>query len=288
MTAPTPTQIAFIHTLRGAPLAILTLLMFCPPPQAGYTNAQLARYTGYSGKTIADALWLLQQHHAITQTPNGRWLPPRDFGQLPLFQNTPGIASGANIPQSVSGIASDTETQTTPGIASGQQPKRKNSVIEGQSDGNSPSSSLYLFNYSSSPEEEKINKKTNTPPQRKFSAIEELTHTEPEATLWRLLKTAGVGAYSPKMAEILLDERIDEDAICWHCYTATKRPYPVAHIIHNLTHGQNPPHIPWGEHLDFMAEYFPDLAEELRPQAEAATNPASRYIPPALADIIQR
>lgn len=282
---PTPAQTAFLHTMKGAPLAILTLMLFCPPPPQGYSNQQLCRYTNYSGKTIADALWLLQQHHAITQTPSGRWLPPRDYGQIPLFQNAPGIASGANIPQIVSGIASDTENM--PGIASGQQPKRKNSVIEGDLDGNFPSSSPYLFNYSSSPEKEKINKK-NTPPKRKNSVVEELTHTEPEATLWRLLKTAGVGAYSPKMAEILLDERIDEDTICWHCYTATKRPYPVAHIIHNLTNGQNPPHIPWGEHLDFMAEYFPDLAEELRPQAEAATNPASRYIPPALADIIQR
>jgi hypothetical protein len=280
---PTPAQTTFLHTLKGAPLAILTLMLFCPPPPQGYTNQQLGRYTNYSGKTIADALWLLQQHNAITQTPSGRWLPPRDYGQLPLFQHAPGIASGAP-PQIVSGIASDTEIE--PGTASGQHPTRKNSVIEGDQDGNFPSPPPYLFNYSSSPEKEEINKKTNTPPKRKNSVIHQLTQTEPTATMWRLLKKAGVGAYSPKMAEILQDERIDEDAVCWHCYTATKRPYPVNHIIHNLTHGQNPPHIPWGEHLPFMAEHFPDLAAELRPQATAATSPASRYIPSSLADLI--
>lgn len=290
MTAPTPTQIAFLHTMKGAPLALLTLMLFCPPPPKGYSNQELCRYTNYSGKTIADALWLLEKHKAITQTPSGRWLPTAAFNQLPLFEQAPGIASGA-LTQTTSGIASDTPNQNTPGIASGEASRRKISVIEGEVDGNSPSHPPLSFSSSSTllitGGEER--KEIPRDPQRKISAFT-AQHCPDEKSrkrkYWELLSEAGVGNHSVKMAELLALPNLRPDFLMWHIAARQANPdcYPAVHMIVKLLNGEEPP-LKWGAHLDLLAQHFPEEADA----AEEKLRAKSRYhIPPEYAHIIQR
>lgn len=288
MTAPTPTQIAFLHTMKGAPLAILTLMLFCPPPPKGYSNQELCRYINYSDKTIANALWLLEKHKAITQTPSGRWLPTAAFNQLPLFEQAPGIASGA-LPQTTSGIASDTPNQNTPGIASGETSRRRISVIEGKVDGNSPSHPPLSFSSSSTllitGEEER--KEIPRDLQRKISAFAaQHCPDQRTQTYWELLTAAGIGSHSTKMAEILA-LGLRPDFLIWHIAARQAKPndYPPQHMIVKLLNGEEPP-LKWGEHLDLLAQHFPEEADAAKAKLHRATT--SRYIPPALADIIQR
>lgn len=76
-----------IRKLKGAPLAVLALLVWAAreKPGVGVTNAWLCTWSGYSDKPVANALAYLEGEGMAVRAPAGGWIAAHNALQLPLF-----------------------------------------------------------------------------------------------------------------------------------------------------------------------------------------------------------
>lgn len=94
----TPVEtLTLIRTLKGAPLSILILMLIT---RQSHTNQFFIRFTGYSDKTVAAALGLLQELSLIAISPGGwRLVSDQPFLlQLNTENFRPSSSGSNNIP----------------------------------------------------------------------------------------------------------------------------------------------------------------------------------------------
>lgn len=232
----TSQQVAFLHSLKGAPASILIALALTG---VAMTNQDLQIATGYTDKPITDGLALLELH-GLAQY-NGRqygWSLPQGL-QLPLF---PAALLGresrsASLGSGIEAVDNLVDNQGPANGADRKYSDLRSEIFRSSAPPPHTHARARGFSSSSDPfsEKGKEEEERKKPRDRKFSELRDANRD-----VFELLLQAGVGRRSKKMVELLALE-LQPDHVRAFVNEQKALGYPTGHLIQKLLDGDPVP-----------------------------------------------
>lgn len=226
-------QVAFIHSLKGAPASILIALALTG---VSMTNQDLQLITGYTDKPITDGLAMLEIHGLAQH--NGRqygWSLPHGL-QLPLF---PSALLGRESRSASLGSGSEAVDNPVDNLDDGPTLDRKNSDLSSEKFRSSggPTYTRARAPGSSSSSSDPLSRTEGEEEEgRRVRKFSDLRDAADNPAIYRLLAEAGVGRRSKAMRRILALE-LDVDDVRAFVLDRQALGYPVGHLIRKLLDG---------------------------------------------------